>query len=58
MAGIDPADPSGHFAFLVTGGSPRFAIQRCRIARIGWERTILGPEYFITSLILAFISGR
>jgi hypothetical protein len=58
MAKIDSADLSGHFAFPVTGGTPRLAVQRCRIARIGWERTILGPEYFITSLILAFISGR
>lgn len=58
MAKSSPAGPSGHFAFLITGGSPRLAIQRCRIARIGWEWTILGPENFITSLILTFISGR
>lgn len=63
MANIDPDDTeggaaSGHFVFLITGGSPRLAIHRCCIARIGCEKTIFGPENFITSLILAFISGR
>jgi hypothetical protein len=58
MPKIHPVDPSGYFAFFIPDGSLRVAIQRCCIARIGWEWTILGPEYFITSLILAFISGR
>jgi hypothetical protein len=56
--GSPPFDPSGHVAFFIAGGSLRAAIQRCCSARIGWERTILGPENFITSRIFALIAGR